>query len=81
MAAVEQRLCSGGNGGRGVLGLGAAIAWGMGLLVRRGWLKRQSRRSRRDGCGRCAERMAREEGDSDMRASTGLRGMRAQRAG
>ena len=49
MAAVEQRLCSGGNGGRGVLGLGAAIAWEMGLLVRRGWLKRQSRRSRRAG--------------------------------
>jgi len=49
VAAVEQRLCSGGNGGRGVLGLGAAIAWGMGLLVRRGWLKRQSRRSRRAG--------------------------------
>ena len=42
MAAVEQRLCSGGNGGRGVLGLGAAIAWEMGLLVRRGWLKRQA---------------------------------------
>ena len=49
VAAVEQRLCSGGNGGRGVLGLGAAIAWEMGLLVRRGWLKRQSRRSRRAG--------------------------------
>ena len=49
MAAVEQRLCSGGNGGCGVLGLGAVIAWEMGLLVRRGWLKRQSRRSRRAG--------------------------------
>ena len=49
VAAVEQRLYSGGNGGRGVLRLGAAIAWGMGLLVRRGWLKRQSRRSRRAG--------------------------------
>ena len=42
MAAVEQRLCSGGNGGCGVLGLGAVIAWEMGLLVRRGWLKRQA---------------------------------------
>jgi len=49
VAAVEQRLCSGGNGGCGVLGLGAVIAWEMGLLVRRGWLKRQSRRSRRAG--------------------------------
>ena len=94
VAAAEQRLCSGGTTGRGVLGLGAAIVWGMGFLVRRGWLKgaepkisaggparKALRRSRRDGCGRCAERMAREEGDSDMRASAGQRGTRAQRAG
>ena len=39
VAAAEQRLCSGGTTGRGVLALGAALAWGMGFLVRRGWLK------------------------------------------
>ena len=29
VAAAEQRLCSGGTTGRGVLGLGAAIVWRM----------------------------------------------------
>ena len=43
--------------------------------------RKARRRSRRDRCGRCAERMAREEGDSDMRASAGQRATRAQRAG
>ena len=94
MAGAEQRLCSGGTTGRGVLGLGAAIVWGMGFLVRRGWLKgaepeisaggparKARRRSRRDGCGRCAERRAREEGDSDLWASAGQRVTRATWAG
>ena len=41
MAGAEQRLCSGGTTGRGVLGLGAAIVWGDGIpgatrVVKRG---------------------------------------------
>ena len=39
VAAAEQQLCSSGMTGHGVLGLWAALAWGMGFLVQRGWLK------------------------------------------
>jgi hypothetical protein len=39
VAAAEQRLCSGGKTGRGVLGFGAALAWGMGFLGVAGWFK------------------------------------------
>ena len=96
VATAEQRLYSDGTTGHGVLGLGAAIVWGMGFLVRREWLKgaepeisaggparKARRRSRRDGCGRCAERMAREEGDSDRVGSSGQwqRGERRARPG
>ena len=43
--------------------------------------RKARRRSRRDGCGRCAERRAREEGDSDLWASAGQRVTRATWAG
>ena len=42
VAAAEQRLCSGGTTGCGVLGLGMAAAWGDGALGRaRACLRRE----------------------------------------